>query len=377
MKILSSVGFLVAGLAIGIIVGKGPVFSPTAHREGSEPAPARTRSAGQDRSASSGSRVADIKRIRQAAPSELAGLTQQAASISDPLEMRLHLTECLLNITADNWQEVVASFHKLSVETGRDWGDEWRLSLVRSGQVAGANAMDSCLSAGLKNRSQESWSILYGWGTKDPRAALAWLKNAEADGHETANGNYTAVIAGAALSNPKDALNLLAEIPAQCRKDCAGHLIWNVVQNGGVDALNPILQYASTLNASDPNNAQFANDLFHEVGEKLLWKADHALDVGQACDVVLKLTQYGQDPTSTTYRALQKFRYYNVPDKLNIIETIRTAPQQSELNLPFLASAVVNTMNGDRDVSAVREWMGKNPNSPLIPYLQQKVAGNP
>ena len=48
--------------------------------------------------------------------------------------------------------------------------------------------------------------------------------------------------------------------------------------------------------------------------------------------------------------ALQKFRYYNVPDKLNIIETIRTAPQQSELNLPFLASAVVNTMNGDRDV---------------------------
>ncbi|MEO7098919.1 MAG: hypothetical protein ABI162_06125 [Luteolibacter sp.] len=376
MKTLYPIGYLVAGLAIGVIVGRGSNSSSNTRRDDSEPA--RTRSARQERPASLGSDRAHINSIRNASPSQLAALTRQAMTISDPVEMRRYLTECLLNMTPDNWQEVVAGFDKLSKETGRDTPDEWKLALFRAGQIAGANAMDSYLSAGLKSKSQESWHTLYGWSTKDPHAALAWLKNAEATGHEITSNNYTALVAGAALNNPQDALQLLAQIPPQLRRDCAGDVVWNVMQNGGTDGLAPLLQYASTLDTTNSNDAKLANDLFQQVSDKLLWKADHSLDVSEACEAVVKLTQYGQDPTKTTYRALQKYRYYAVPDKLRLIETIRAAPHSSQLDLPYLASAVMDTMNnGNNDAAAVREWMDKNPNSPLVPLLEKRVVDGP
>ena len=376
MKTLYPIGYLVAGLAIGVLVGRGSNPSSTTRRD--DPEPARTRSARQERPASRTSDHTDINSIRKAAPSQLAGLTRQAMTTPDPVEMRRYLTECLLNMTADNWQEVVAGFDKLSKETGRDTPEEWKLALFRSGQIAGANAMDVYLAAGLKSKSQESWHTLYGWSTKDPRGALAWLKNAEAAGHEITSGDYTALVAGAALNNPQNALKLLAQIPSALRRDCAGDVVWNVVRNGGTDGLDPLLQYASTLDATNSNDAKLAKDLFQQVSDKLLWKADHSLDVSEACEVVVKLTQYGQDSTKTTYRALQKYRYYSMPDKLKLLETVRAAPHSSDLDLPYLTSAVMDTMNnGNNDAAAVREWMDKNPNSPLIPLLEKRVASNP
>lgn len=376
MKIPPSAGFLIAGLAIGILVGKGLERPAAESAENSGAATARTRAERPERASTSG--AGSIHEIRRAAPTALPGLTRRSASIADPVEMRRHTTECLLHMTAENWREVVTSFDKLSKETGRDAAEEWKLALFRAGQVAGPEAIQTCLPDGLKRSSQESWSILYGWGSKDPRAALAWLKNAETSGHETNPQNYTAVIAGAALDHPEGALKLLAEIPPERRSGCAGHLVWNILQNGGADALDTVLQYASTLDSNDPNDSQFSSSLFREVGEKLLWKADHARDVNQACDVVLKLTRYGQDPTRTTYQALQKYRYYDMEAKLNLVETVNRSSPASGIDLPYLAAAVLGTMNnGNNDKTAVREWMRRNPESPLNSLIENRVADSP
>lgn len=377
MKLLTSAGLVVGGLAIGILLGRGPISSAAGPREDPDPASARTRSTKQNRSSTTGSLHPGVSKIRQAAPSELPALTRQAMTIPDPVELRRHLTECLLNMTADNWQEVVAGFDKLAKETGRDRPEEWKLALFRSGQIAGANAMDVYLAAGLKKKGQESWNTLYGWSTKDPHAALAWLKKAESEGAATSNEHYTAVISGVALTSPQAAIKLLGEIPADKRKDCAGNFVWNVVQNGGIEALDPVLQYASTLDTSESGNAGLASDLFREVTEKLLWKADYARDVTQACDVVMKLTQYGRDPNEMTQAVLRKYRYYYMPDKLNILETVSAGPQGSELQLATLTSAVMSTMNGDQDQAAVREWMKLHPASPLIPHLKTRVSVEP
>jgi len=372
MKALSSAGFLVGGLAIGILLGKGPMSSGSGSREDMNPAAANDRSTGSGRSVAGGSADSSIREIRQATPAKLASLTQQTASTPDPLEARRLLAECLLNMTADNWRDVLKSFDKISATTGRDPFDEWKLALFRAGQVAGPEAMDSYLSTGLKNPVQ-SWQTLYGWSSKDPHAALAWLKKAEAEGHKTSNELYSAVISGTALNNPQDALKLLDEIPAERRKNCAGNLVWNVVQNGGTDALDPLLHYASNLDTSNPSNQELANNLFYEATEKLLWKADHARDVPQACEVVAKLTEYGRDPNEATQAVLRKYRWYHLPDKLNILETVSAGPKGSELQLASLTSAVMNTMNGDGDVAAVAEWMKAHPDSPLIPHLNTRI----
>ncbi|MEY3894744.1 MAG: hypothetical protein RLZZ214_263 [Verrucomicrobiota bacterium] len=377
MKALISTGCVVGGLAIGILLGRGPLASAPAPRKDAASEPARTRPTKPERPATASSRQTGVSKIRQADPAQIAALTRQVAAMSDPVELKRLLAECLLNMTADNWRDVVACFNNLSTETGRDPADEWKLALFRSGQIAGGEAMDSYLAAGLKNRGTESWQTLYGWGTKDPLAALAWLKQAEADGHATSSENYTAVISGLALTDPQAALKLIAEIPAERRNGLAGNFVWNVVQNGGIEALDPVLQYASTMDPADSGSAALAGDLFREVTEKLLWKADHARDVGQACEVITKLTAYGRDPNELTRAALRKYRYYYMPDKLNILDTVSAGPQGSELQLASLTSTVVSTMNGEGDRTAVAEWMKQHPDSPLIPHLKPKVSPEP
>ncbi|WP_035613452.1 hypothetical protein [Haloferula sp. BvORR071] len=297
--------------------------------------------------------------------------------MSDPVEIQRLLSECLLHMTAENWRDVIATFNKISIESGRDPADAWKLSLFRSGQVAGAEAMDSFLNENFPKAGTPCWQTLYGWASKDPHAALDWVKKAEATGHPSSPGHYGAIISGTALSDPQAALKLLEEIPAAMRKNCAGNLVWNVVQNGGTPALDSVLKYASTLDATDSDNKKLADELFYETSEKLLWQADHARDVQQGCDVVLKLAQYGRDPNELTGALIRKYRWYAMSEKLNILETVRTGISGTELELPSLASAVMNTMSGDGDRVAVREWIDKHPDSPLIPHLQSRLPSGP
>lgn len=375
MKHLFSAGLLVVGLSAGIVIGKATSRSDSDPEQAGLDSPEK-RSGKRERSPRADSPTSSIDRIRKAKPSELPGLTRIAISLSDPVEMRRQLTECLLHMDANNWQEVVEAFAKLSRETGRDQGEEWKLSLFRSGQVAGEHAMNLRLKDGLNKKSDTNWHTLYGWSSKDSHAALAWLRKAEADGHPVSNECYGAIIAGAALADPKDALKLLAGIPADRRGGCAGNLTWNVVQNGGVEALDDVLQFASKLDKSDPKNEQFADNLLDQTADKLLWKADHALDVQQACEVVSKLVEYGQDPTDITSRALQKYRWYGMPEKLRLLNTVHSSNEAADFNLPMLTSFVLSTMNGDGDKVAVIEWMNKNPDSPLVPLIEKRVPRN-
>jgi hypothetical protein len=372
MKPLPAAGLLILGTTLGLVLGRTTATKSGGPAE-SETTTEKARTNKRARSAGADSSTNGIERIRKAKPGELPGLTRIAINLSDPVEMRRQLTECLLHMDAENWQEVVEAFAKLSRETGRDQGDEWKLSLFRSGQVAGEQAMNLRLKDGLDKKSDANWHTLYGWSTKDSHGALDWLRKAEADGHPVSSECYGAIISGAALTDPKDALKLLAEIPAERRGGCAGNLTWNVVQSGGVEALDQVLDFASKLDKSDPRNEQFAESLLSQSADKLLWKADHALDVQQACEVVSKLVDYGQDPTDITSRALQKYRWYGMPEKLRLLNTVNSSNEAANLNLPMLTSFVLGTMNGDGDKVAVIEWMDKNPDSPLVPLIEKRV----
>lgn len=372
MKILPSAGLLVLGLGIGLVIGR-TAFAPAGGASGGTGSESVTRMTKRDRGPRAGSGDTGMEAIRRASPDAVAGLTALAMSEADPIERHRRVSECLLRMDAGNWQAVMASFDTISKGTGRDNGEAWKLGLVRSGQVAGEAAMNEILADGFNKNETRCWSTLYGWGMKDPRSALDWLQKAAADGHKVATVNYTSLLAGAALSNPSQALRLLDDLPAEVRNGCAGHLVWNVVQNSGTEALDDVLKYASELDTSNPINARFATSLADQAADKLLWQADHARDVPKACEAVVKLTRYGQDPTRMTARALQKYQWYGMPDKLSLLNGVSASSQVSGLDLPALASQVLGTMNGEGDRAAVRAWLDQNPDSPLVPVLGPAV----
>lgn len=373
MKIPPSAGFLVLGLAIGFLFGKGPHFSGTATNDDSQAAEIKTRSNRPARTDSPG--AATIRAIRGAAAADLAAITLRSAKTPDPIELQRLVAECLLSMTADNWHEVIDSFGQLTKETGRDLGEQWRLAHFRSGQVAGSEAMDTWLAAGLADKKNECWHTLHGWGTRDPAAAIAWLRNAEAAGNEVPNDFYGALIGGASMSNPAEALRLLSGLPGPRQADCAVNIVWDAMNHGGTEDLEPLLHFAADLDRSDPFRAHLANRLFAESTEALLKKADGARDVGQACEVTAKLIGFGQDPTFVTLAALRKYRWYDMASKLNIVESATSHATQPDL--PQLVTMVMGTMNTDHgDAAVVRDWMVQHPGSPLVPLLEQRVPPN-
>jgi hypothetical protein len=375
MKGSGSIGLVLAGIAIGVIIGRLAPGSGSSGEDGGS-AQARMRSSIREHDPRGGAVVSGVARIRHARPHELAGLTRLAASTPDPVERHRLVSECLLHMTAENWFDVVSGFHKLSCETGRDPSEEWKLALVRSGQVAGAEAMDRQLAEGLDKTKRECWSILYGWANRDPLAALDWLKTAEAAGHAIPAENYAAALAGAALGDPRSALDLLGRIPEHARQDCIDDLVSNAVQNGGADALDTIIEYAAGLDTSTVEGDALSDLLYHHSIEKLLWKADLARDVNQAREIIGKIAQYDRSPTKTAHQVFQKYRWYAVPDKLDILDAA-TASANAELDVGFLTSALAETMFGEGDRAAALEWMAKHPDSPFVPHLEQITRANP
>lgn len=375
MKKFSSIGFLAVGLVVGLLLGRGgipgSVQGEGSPQLGSSPS-GRTKAGMRDDQEAAG-----VRMIRSASPDQVGKITRQVLSVSDPVEGQRLLAECLLNMTADNWRDIVSSFSRISTETGRDPADQWRLALYRAGQIAGAESLEGYLKDGLQGNSQHIWHSLQGWSSKDPQAALQWLEKMESEGHAVSNDYYAAVVSGCARENPDDALKLLAGLPPEKRKSCAGHLVWNVVQNSGVDGLDPVLDYASKLDASDPDNARLAGDLFGEATQKLLWRSDHARDVGQASTVVEKLVNYGRNPVDVTAQALEKYRWYPSRSKLDLLADVSERSILPDGDLPGLARLVLRNLGGDEDRAGVREWMKLHPGSPLIPLLETRVGSNP
>ncbi len=379
MKLTSAAGLGLGCLALGIVLGKGPLASRTGSGT-SQPgyseagAPRATKSARFHRA----SLHPGIATIRNASPGELAALTEQAATMYDPVEIQRLLSECLLHMTAENWRDVVNTFNKISVESGRDPAEAWKLALFRSGQVAGPDAMDTFLGEDFAKANANCWHTLYGWSSRDPRAALDWLRKVEAEGHSPGPGHYEAVISGAALGDPQAALKLLGEIPASMRVKCTGNVVWNVVQNGGTGALDSVLDYASTLDPADGDDKNLAEGLFRSVTDKLLWQADHTRDVQQGCDVVLKLAnEYQRDPTSLTLQMIDKYRWYGAGEKIQILATIHDGLEGDQLEIPVLIQSLMRTMNLKNDEAPIRDWIQKHPDSPLAPHLSSRLPSAP
>ncbi len=314
--------------------------------------------------ASRGAGRALLGEIRRSTPEQLSGLMVRAIECPDPVEKELLMAECLMFMEASNWNELLDSFAEATGATGRDQYGAWKNCLMRSGQVAGEQAMNHWREKGLGGLQDEPWHTIYGWASVDPAAAKQWLERCEAEGTNPPTALYQALIAGAGLHDSKVTMNLLESLPEERRGTAAGHLVWNLTARGGLDELEPWLEYARG-NAEDPELAGLAGSLRGEIEKKFVWAATSSGRADLALQHLEFLADEPSDLPSLARRMLSGFEGAKASEGLELVEGLMENPRFAEL--PEMAQlqrmALGQAMQGTP--GGLDAWLRNNPNSPL------------
>ena len=205
----------------------------------------KTRSSLRDQAGPS-SRIELLRReIRSTPAQNLPRLFQRSLEINNPFERREAMTEILKHASASDGMAFMEEFVKITRETGRTHGEEWRDTLFEVGRKGGAEMMDTWKASGKGGGSHEAWFSFYGMSFEDPKAGKAWLNLPSNEDFPQRERLISALIGGATLSNADEGIRMMAELPEAARRDSIGHFTWNLIQNSGpgsrcgLDAGNP------------------------------------------------------------------------------------------------------------------------------------------
>lgn len=378
---LIAIGCVLVGVAIGFVGGRRSSENQKEKISSEQSSQERFQSLKSDLSLRSTTIRNSRKQLLGASDAEIPQLLNRALSAIDLLEGKALYAECLMQMTPQNRVSIMAEFANLSQESGRDPSGEWKLALERCGQVDGENAMNELAQEGLDKKSHEPWHTLYGWANVDPKAALNWLENQESLGEPVSQTLYEAIIAGAALKNPQEAIALLDEIPIESRGNRAGHLTWNLVQHGGIQALDGLLDYAANLDQSDHQAASFVQNIVNDASSKMLWTAARGSgDVDLVQDVIQRVEVIEGDPLQVTSKALHEFRWQPVGLRLDILEFANSQTRNPDLiagQLDSLLAQAFSTQPSEEDEQAIRQWQDAHPDSPLSELIDLRLPPTP
>ena len=288
----------------------------------------------------------------------------RAIECPDPIEKELLMAECLMFMDDSNWNDLLESFAEATGATGRDQYGAWKNCLMRSGQVAGEQAMNHWREKGLGGLRDEPWHTIYGWASVDPTAAKQWLERCEAEGGNPPTALYQALIAGAGLHDSKVTMNLLESLPEERRGTAASHLVWNLTARGGLEELKPQLEYARE-HEDDQKLAGLAGSLRKEIEKKFLWAATASGRADLALQHLEFLAAEPSELPSLARRVLSGFEGAKASEGLKLVEGLMKNPRFSELpemgNLQ--RTALEQAMNGNP--GGLDAWLRNNPASPL------------
>ena len=315
-----------------------------------------------------------LAEIRRSSPDKLAGLMTRALECADPVEKELLMAECLMYMEASNWNQLLESFAQATGATGRDQYGAWKNCLMRSGQVAGEQAMNQWRENGLGGSQDEPWHTMYGWASVDPLAAKQWLDRCEAEGGSPATSLYQALIAGAGLNDSKVTMDLLENLPQERRGSAAGHLVWNLTARGGLDELKPWLEYARDR-ADDPNLSGLAASLRGEIEKKFVWSATSS---GRADLAVQHLDFLAAEPTDLpplARRMLSGFHGAKSAAGMELVEGLMKNPRFAEIPEMAMLQRMALEQVAVGIPDGLDGWLLKNPDSPLRTAIHEFQQG--
>jgi hypothetical protein len=303
------------------------------------------------------SRVGELRQeIRGASPDKIPQLLYRALEVGDPIDRQLLVGEALLGMDETNWEEIMATFGRITRETGRTHGTEWTNALLMVGRRAGPEGMGLWQKLGMGGYSKQTWNCMYGWGAENPAEAMAWLEGMGPDLDEHRRRLIPAVVSGAALVDGELGMRMLAALPPDERAACLGPFISNLVQNGGNQA---VVDWAiGTANQTAGDDPGFAAQAVSLAVQRLCDAAVTAKGgTKQAAALLTRLGEGTELPPELLGGALSRF---HGADPLNLVRDLGTAVGMDDAALRSQLTRRAVMQVAMRNPDDLLGWMNDN-----------------
>jgi len=192
-------------------------------------------------------------------PEQARARTFELLSLPDRFERMRQLCDLLRGVTTDNWRDIIDVFVRQTASTGRRHPDEWRLTLARVGEIAGAAAVEEMLASAKQWEQGRAPALLAGWAAGDPKAAQAWLASQDPERQKLLGPG---LVNGLARSEPDAALAVMQSF-AGMRDTLVPQIMDETIQRGGFRAGEELLM--RTFSRTDVP-ADVKGALFYHIG---------------------------------------------------------------------------------------------------------------
>lgn len=377
MKRGTIVAILVA-LAVGFIGGlaserasSGPkdgLASPSGGRPGSRN---RVTERAEKSAATTSAPHRFREEIRKAPPQDLSAMVYRALEESDPLLRRQLLLEIFSRMDAGNFEAMIRESERSSLESSRNNYDEWAIMLVRSGQVAGEDAM-KLWSGDLKHHWDQLAKTMQGWASADPEAALRWIDQNELPAQSRTN-LLTALLSGAISKDRHQAMTMLAGLPEQERERCISQFTHHLVQNSGKEGA---IEWLTSVRNADPGSS-YTTKVTNSVFDKIVWAGSNLNNAATVIADLERITPVIPMDEGRISRAIAQFQAREPVRGIDLLDQLVHSPVlKNQQATPMMLSQSVG-FAVQRDRAGVEQWITDHPNSSLIPKIREALAAPP
>lgn len=286
-------------------------------------------------------------------PDRIPAAVVASLQVGDPVEQHQRITDHLTKIDASNWRDVIDRFQSASHQTGRRHDDLWKLTMVRIGQIAGADAIEE-----MKRRGFDQDQIFYGWAMASPDAARTWMET-PGNTPPDKNGQYLRqLVSGMAIADPGTAMKYMATLPEDQQKSCAKDLVQNLVQGNGVDSASQWLDQVLDSPASDDLALWAFNEV---VGIVTTTSAPDSTGPGFALEWFKRYADTGFITPDEVGSVAARYQGEYAASGLDFLQSASTLPvlQDRLANPPGLSTVIRNIYQSDP--AAIDRWLQANP----------------
>jgi hypothetical protein len=260
---------------------------------------------------------------------------------------------------AGNFEAMIRESERNSLETGRSNNDEWIVLLVRSGQVAGQQAVE-LWSGDLKRNWDQISRSMWGWGSADPEAALKWIQ--ERDLPPLTRSNLLGSLMAGAISKDRDqAMSMLAALPEADRLNCVSPFTHHLIQNEGKDGMIDWLKSVTTSGSGPEYTKKVADQVF----DKMVWSGANQYNVPAVVADMERFASVVPLDDIRISRAIAQVRSREPVRGIELLDQLARSPlMANQTPSPMLLSQATEAAI-NRDRAGVQQWLAENPDSPI------------
>mgnify|MGYP000492366051 CR=1 FL=1 len=353
------IAFLLLGIAGGVIINSKSGDENTtmkqvdeAHARSSRP----SNRIGHSEVARSLSRT-----IRHAKSADLPNVLYRVLTEPEPLERHNLMLDAFDRMDSTNWMGMYLQFAKITADTGRDQHGEWNMAIIRTGQVAGGDAVEYHWS----QNAQQASSAIYGWAQVNPNAAMQWLDEKGTSDPQMRARLLHAVLSGQALANPDLAITTMKGLPKEERAALVAGVATNIIQSAGNDKtiewmINVNREFAETDKA-------YVDRVSSEVLTRLAKSATWRNGVPVLAEKIGRI--HSRMPLQS-YQVMEIFSHLHNTEPLGLIDELHR--RKTITNIDEYQGVIRSVAKRVRDRSPEQydAWIESHPESPLVGLLE-------